>query len=309
MTKEQVVTFFNSRGIPVDSLQTVKGSFDKDIFLVNGTHVLRPSHADMTKELDSFRRIAHLQHVPRIVDSGTFESDGTCQFILVSLLPGDDLIGAQENLCEAESEELGRALAAFLDSLHGISGTSWDIGHYVPLVPQPVQSWRSGHRAYREFLESSLKDLPCAEKPVYGRAFSLLRELEDSLSFQGGPVLLHNDFHPKNIIVNRGRFSGVIDWECSQFGEADFELCHLIHWCLFPPKEGSGFHPVLGSLLRARPRCTRVSDLEARLTIYQIEHELVQILWSGGSRAAECERRLEVWLSGAVGKLLAGLNY
>ncbi len=116
--------------------------------------------------------------------------------------------------------------------------------------------------------------------------------------------MLHNDFHPKNIIVRDGEFSGVIDWECSQFGEADFDLCHLIHWCLFPPKPDADFRPFLWSLFHASPECVSVPDIAERLTIYQIEHELIQLIWSGGKSEDDRVRRLDAWLEGSVGDLL-----
>ena len=63
------------------------------------------------------------------------------------------------------------------------------------------------------------------------------------------------------------------------FGEADFELCHLIHWCVYPPKSSIDYRPFLRALFQAAPKCTQVPNLAQRLTIYQIEHEIQQIIW------------------------------
>ncbi|QHW29752.1 phosphotransferase [Paenibacillus rhizovicinus] len=57
-------------------------------------------------------------------------------------------------------------------------------------------------------------------------AFDYIHTHIDSLDYQTGAKRLHNDLHPKNIIINEGRLAGIIDWECSQFGESDFELSH-----------------------------------------------------------------------------------
>lgn len=116
--------------------------------------------------------------------------------------------------------------------------------------------------------------------------------------------MLHNDFHPRNILLDRGRFSGVIDWECSQFGEADFDLCHVIHWCSYPPKPDIDFGPFLGTLFQSAPVCAQVPDLARRLTIYQVEHEIQQIIWH--DRRAEAERvpRITRWIDGGVEDLL-----
>jgi len=124
------------------------------------------------------------------------------------------------------------------------------------------------------------------------------------LDFQTGAKLLHNDFHPKNILLNAQAFSGVIDWECSQFGEADFELCHLIHWCLYPPRPDIDFRPFLGALFQSSPKCTQVPDIAKRLTIYQIEHEIQQIIWNSSQAEAEKVPRIIRWMDGGVDDLL-----
>jgi aminoglycoside phosphotransferase (APT) family kinase protein len=124
------------------------------------------------------------------------------------------------------------------------------------------------------------------------------------LDHQTGPVVLHNDFHPRNILLDRGTFSAVIDWECSQYGEPDFDLCHLIHWTLYPPQPDIDFRPFLHAVLRAAPQCTQIPELTQRLTLYQIEHDIQQIIWQGSSAEAERVPRLERWLNGGVADLL-----
>lgn len=96
----------------------------------------------------------------------------------------------------------------------------------------------------------------------------------------------------------------MIDWECSQFGEADFELCHLIHWCVYPPKASIDYLPFLQSLFQTAPKCTQIPILTQRLTIYQIEHEIQQIIWQGSEAAHWRVPRLEHWIADGVDDLL-----
>ncbi|MBZ0296898.1 MAG: hypothetical protein K8L99_30335, partial [Anaerolineae bacterium] len=104
-------------------------------------------------------------------------------------------------------------------------------------------------------------------------------------------------------------FSGVIDWECSQFGEADFELCHLIHWCLYPPESSIDFRPFLGALLKASPKCAQTPDLTTRLTIYQIEHEIQQIIWNSSEAETWRVPRLARWIDGDVDDLFREIGF
>ena len=143
---------------------------------------------------------------------------------------------------------------------------------------------------------------------VFERAYRFLQASSAVLDFQTGPKLLHNDFHPRNMLLYQGKFSGVIDWECSQFGEADFELCHLIHWCLYPPKPNIDFRTFLRALFEASPKCTQVPNLAQRLTIYQIEHEMQQIIWNASEAESWRVPRLVRWMDGGVDDLFADLG-
>jgi aminoglycoside phosphotransferase (APT) family kinase protein len=138
---------------------------------------------------------------------------------------------------------------------------------------------------------------------VFESAYRFLQASVAALDFQTGPKLLHNDFHPKNILLQQGKFSGVIDWECSQFGEADFELCHFIHWCLYPPQPDINFRTFLRALFAAAPQCTQVPNLAQRLTIYQIEHEIQQIVWNASQAESWRVPRLMRWMDGDVDDL------
>jgi len=112
----------------------------------------------------------------------------------------------------------------------------YDIGHYIPTIPRWGKTWKEGHLEYVGVLRNGLnnKITDSADKKTISTAFDYIYANIKSLEYQKGAKLLHNDFHPKNIIVHEGRLSGVTDWECSQFGEADFELSRLFDWCVYP---------------------------------------------------------------------------
>ena len=211
---------------------------------------------------------------------------------------------------EAQQRQLGEDIAVFLDTLHEFSGTAYDIGLYVPALPHFSGTWREGHQEYWELLkqESEKLHLKTESIQVFERAYRFLQASSAVLDFQTGPKLLHNDFHPRNILLHQGRFSGVIDWECSQYGEADFELCHLIHWCLYPPKPDIDLRMFLRALFEACPKCAQVPDLARRLTLYQIEHEIQQIIWQGSQAESLRVPRLVRWMDGGIDELFADLG-
>ena len=94
--------------------------------------------------------------------------------------------------------------------------------------------------------------------------------------------------------------AGIIDWECSQFGEADFELAHLFHWCIYPPTPDHKFGLMLKSIVDYLRIVLDIPNIEKRLTIYQLEHELNQLIWNGKKQEEERMRRIYGWLNGQV---------
>ena len=291
------------RQIEIKDLTSVSGSFGKKIFFINQEFLLRMSEAPMTHEQEKFSRVATLDSVPKIIHTGTLTREaGPLYYTLLTLLPGDDFVNVYPETTEAQQKQLGKDVAHFLDHLQQLTGPHYDIGLYIPVLPGFSGSWREGHQKYWELLKQDSGKLPLTPESVrvFEKAYQFLQTSCGALDYQTGPRLLHNDFHPRNILLQQGIFSGVIDWECSQFGEADFELCHLIHWCLYPPESSIDFRPFLRALFEASPRCAQVPDLAQRLTIYQIEHDIQQIIWSGGQAESLRVPRLVRWLDGYV---------
>jgi len=292
--------------IEINDLKSITGSFGKKIFFINQEFLLRVSETSMTLEQEKFRRVATLNFVPKIIHIGTLKrEDEPIYYTLLTLLPGDDFINVYQETTEAQQKQLGKDIARFLDNLQEFNGTHYDIGLYVSALPHFSGTWRDGHQKYWELLkqESEKLHLKLDSLRVFERAFRFLQASSAVLDFQTGPKLLHNDFHPRNMLLYQGKFSGVIDWECSQFGEADFELCHFIHWCLYPPKSNIDFRTFLRAFFAASPKCTQVPNLTQRLTIYQIEHEMQQIIWHASEAESWRVPRLVRWMDGGVDDL------
>ncbi len=297
--------------IEIRDLRPITGSFGKRIFLINQVLLLRVSESSMTSEQERFRRVATLDFVPKIIHTGALEREaGPITYTLLTLLPGDDFANVYQETTEAQQRQLGRDIAVFLDTLHEFSGTAYDIGLYVPALPRFSGTWREGHQTYWELLKQKSEQVPLKREStlVLARAFQFLQRSDAVLDFQTGPKLLHNDLHPKNILLHQGKFSGVIDWECSQFGEADFDLCHFVHWCLYPPQSTIDFRMFLRGLFEGFPRCAQVPNLSQRLTLYQIEHEIQQIIWQGSEAESWRVPRLVRWMDGSASELIADVG-
>lgn len=118
------------------NLEMIIGSFSKRLFIVDNKYLLRTSTHPMETEAEKLQRIKELPGVPKIVRTRTYSSkDEPVYFILATLIPGTDLFYEIDKLTLAQAIEIGDKVSDFLDKLHMIEGSTYDIGHYVPTIP------------------------------------------------------------------------------------------------------------------------------------------------------------------------------
>ncbi len=272
-------------------------------YLLDNKYILRISNSALDDQMKQ-NRAKSISFVSKIHSSGAFTASGhQYHYLITDYVQGNDLWSVIQDLTDEQKVNIGKEIAQFLSELHSITDAAYDIGHYVPTIPRCTKSWKDGHLEYIEMLRSGLSEMDIAleSKKVISKAFDYLDANSHSLEYQTGAKLLHNDFHPKNIIVHEGRLAGIIDWECSQFGEADFELTHFFHWCIYPSIPENKLGLLLKSVIEnLQPN---VPNIENRLTIYQLEHEINQLIWNGSMQEEERIQRISGWLDGQVDAL------
>ena len=297
---------FKKIGISIDEEVTFLFETEQiSTYKIGGQKLLRLS-TNAISEVNKLERLNKVAKTPKLHSTGQFELESEIyHYAIVDFIAGEELWSEVSNLNTEQQSQLGQSIADFLTDLHQIKGKTYDIGHYIPTIPQFTGAWKEGHLEYISYLE---KNVPVAKytiesQAVIQKAFDYLKENINALDFDNGAVLLHNDFHPKNMIIDDGELVGVIDWECSQFGEADFELSNLFQWCFYPPTaEKYDITALVKSVFINYPEISKIKQVATRLTIYQIEEELNQLIWGGN----ETERTLRInfWLGGAIDHLI-----
>lgn len=277
----------------------VAGSFDKELFFIDDEYLIRISKQSMLHEQLRFHRVKDLKHVPKILYASDQNStDGNLYYLILQKVKGCELIEGYPGLKEGEIRQIGIEIADFLHELHNLKGERYDIGHYIPIIPEYDKSWKSGHEDYWNDICSKIKNSHFSEEADH--VLELSNEYFWSnlscLDYENGPSLLHNDFHYKNIIIHKNAFSGVIDWECSQYGEADFDLIHLLHWSIFPPSKDLNMTQLFTTIFQSYMAKSSIPMIEKRLTIYLLEHDFMQMIWSQGRRTEELLTRIMWWL-------------
>ena len=278
-------------------------------YLLDGKYIFRISESELP-EHKKIIKINSLPLVSKIQSAGLFNIFGReYHYSLFEYIKGVELWSVASNLTGKEQYGIGKEIAQFLNELHSITDDFYDVGHYIPAVPRWGKSWKSGHLEYAVVLKNGLSkiNLKINNRKTISKTFDYIYANIDSLDYQTGARLLHNDFHPKNILVHEDKLTGIVDWECSQFGEADFELSRLFDWCVYPENyliQTNNLDVLLKSVIEHLRITTVIPDMEKRMTVYQLEHELNQLIWNGGKQEEERISRINGWLDGKVGVFL-----
>lgn len=303
MEEKDISMICNTHQLKCNKITKTIGSFDKELFIVDDKYLIRTSRQPMNDEEIKINRIKDLKHVPKIIHASEQSiADGTIYYIILEYLEGCELYSIYNDLNDQNIYDIGVEISNFLFELHSIRGKRYDIGHYTAIILDYDDTWRSGHEKYWSYIYNSLKKMQLESNvhQLLEVSNEYIKNNISSLDFESGPSLLHNDFHYKNIIIHDNVFSGVIDWECSQYGEIDFDLIHLLHWSLFPPSKALNMKALFNIVFKLQMNKCSIPMIGKRLTIYMLEHDFIQILWSQGKRADEFLPRIKWWVSGSL---------
>ncbi len=302
---KEILALIKSQGIKANKVELFQENHRVSDYLIDHKVMLRLSKSNLDEVL-RLERVKALDLVQKVHATGMWTIlDEKYHYMICDFIEGNELFGALPELADHQMHDIGLQIADFLEKLHAIGGTCYDIGHYVPSIPRIGHSWRDGHEKYVDSMKMALStiDFDYENKKVVDEAFEFLGSNMTCLEQQLGARLLHNDLHPKNIIIKDGKLAGIIDWECSQFGEQDFELSHLVHWCIYPPKNGVKYEKLLKAIFESLAIAHKYDEIQTRLTVYQVEHEMNQLVWNGKFQEAERIHRIKGWLSNKIGEV------
>lgn len=207
-------------GFSVSSIVPFQQNNRTTDYIFDGKWILRVSK-NMLAEQIKLPRVQSISLVSRILKSGRFFiENNTYYYVIIEYIHGCDMYKVIPTLTTEQSINTSKDIADFITELHSFKGTAYDIGHYVATIPEYSGSWKEGHIEFVEVLRDGLSkmDFDSKSQNTISLAFNYINDNINSLKYQLGPRLLHNDLHPKNIIVNEGKLVGIIDWECSQYG-------------------------------------------------------------------------------------------
>jgi len=200
---DEIYKILKAQNIAVNDVKSIRGDGQNADFLLDGKYIFRISDHE-TDALMKLDRVRSVSFAPKVRSSGEIAtSDQKYFYIIYDYIRGSDLWSVAQDLTYEQKYDIGKDIAKFLTELHTITGDHYDIGHYVPTIPDFKKSWKYGHIEYAGLLRDGLlkTELKPGSKIIINEAFDYINANIGALEYHAGARLLHNDLHPKNIII------------------------------------------------------------------------------------------------------------
>jgi aminoglycoside phosphotransferase (APT) family kinase protein len=171
--------------------------------------------------------------VPAVVgvaEAGTIGWDvpaSVIGFVEGRVVDGPDLVAGLDHI---ERAAIGAALSRALASVHAVDldqvGLD-DLASHQPYAERQLRRWT------RQWKGSGARELPALD--------ALTARLSSPRFIQGSTVLVHGDFHLRNVLLSPAaiRVAAVLDWELSTLGDPIADLGTLLAYWPAPGEAGT----------------------------------------------------------------------
>lgn len=305
ITDEQIKDIISSKlNRKVSKIKQAKGGLINDVFFVETEKreaVLRisPGGAPWTPGFAG-ERWALKQcgkkniPVPKVLAFDTVQTklSHPCQYLLVERIPGkplEELLHLKLHLLRRkEVKDYLKETGYLLSKIHTIK-----TGGFGPLKSKGKGSFNS----WKEFLLrhtntrllNYLLENKVIDESSKKRIFDIFNSEKTYLELKS-PVLLHGDFSYDHVFINKGKISGIIDFEDCISGDPLYDLAILELY----REAGGHYLSSIPYLLEGYQNGFTKEELGRKLTFYKLQ-KVLPLIWWWKEERKELGRGLRVW--------------
>lgn len=227
--------------------------------------------------------------VPKIIKVDTSQNIIPFDISISSRLPGESMSEKYNFINFSQKLSVYRELGEIVAKIHNITfdqfgdvknnqgtiqaGEAWEITESSALLNQgPFTTWEEMHTELVEARVQYFKGTPFNSLTHDIREY--FKTHNHFINYKIIPRLLHMDLHRKNIFMNHGHISGIIDVEESIIGHNEYDLMriHLAHF-----EENNGEHLKKAFLEGYTKIIPLDKGYESRQNFYKLSRTLVHI--------------------------------
>lgn len=205
-------------------------------------------------EIEALRLVERYTSIPAPLWIDDFQDEHTT--LIMTAMPGQTLENVFYRLSYPERKQLSKDLKGFLSQLKHIPNKTshrFSNSDGGPMIDHRFPSGVAGPFALIQEFNSFLVHLYVRMETREKIAAVHAREYRS--------VFAHADLHPSNILIENGRISAIVDWECAGFYPEYWDFTKLMYGA-------NSFHPM-------RPVVREAFGEDA----YEEELEAEQLLW------------------------------
>lgn len=254
------------------NVEKINVGFTNAIYKVNESFIVKicndiDNEDKFKKEIDFYKANATNTLIPKLFYSNTEKLDVPYFYEILEKIEGVTLYNVWHTFSEEQRENIIMQLCDAMKQVHSNIGEKYDWTQY------------NKNKFNSLFEEAKNKGLLNEEEiEIINSAYSLFDKYLESDEF----VLIHNDLHFDNILVNNGKIK-VIDFERSMYAPKDFEL-HIIYYMIRQPWKHANeecekytkvedYKNIMGYIEKYYPEIINIPNLYKRLAIYDIIYE------------------------------------
>ncbi len=279
-----IARILSQHGLGRQSVVALPGGQINASYLVDDLYVLRVNlrpdeRGKLAREMRVLDMVRDQIPVPRIV---VYEGSSRIiphEYMIQTFVPGENLLSRWKLATEDERDGYLAQLAAIMKRLHSIRLS----GFGDPISPRAGDTWAALHARRAGHALEGARTAANASPALIDEAERALAR-DSAFLAAGVPALTHGDLHFGNIHVERGKITGLLDFERSWAAAPDWDLDQLVRFLHYPaifassaaehtvrPLDLTG---VLPALQKGYPGLLSTPSLQPRLRVYALEYEL-----------------------------------
>jgi len=278
-TRTEVQKILDDHDLPNDEMAASDGF--ANLVVLTPDHVVRLNegrfpHAFRHEATVLNRLPADIPH-PVAVATGTRQSGG--EYLILERLPGRNLEHAWQSLSEPDRIRTVQELGSIMKCLHALPIDDWMHNPWVADV-LATKRWKDAYHVPLELYPFLLESAALARpelRPMLDSVYLFVAAR--MFAFEPAPnTFIHTDLHFRNVVVDDGRITGLIDFEGSRVGARDVELDMLLRSLATADDGSSGrYAGTIAALASTYPELFSFPNLVARLEVYEALWHLVQM--------------------------------